>query len=170
MNYATGDIVVHPQHGVARVEGTVSRGKDQTYVELRIEDKSMTVMIPVEALDEVGIRRLPTREEVDAILQMLGEDADVSAVWAERNAETRERLRSTELLQASMVIRDLTRHRERSAKPLSANESGSLQACMDTVASQVALTLGISVEEATELILSKVEPMDVDEADDSVRS
>ena len=159
MAFSTGDTVVHPRHGVAKVKGTPTRkGADgpQSYLELLIEGKDMTIMVPVDSLDEVGIRRVATKAEAEAILAMLTEDTEVSAVWAERNAETSSRMQSTELEQAALVIRDLTLHARRAEKPLSAAENASLQSCIETVTTELALSLGLTTEETRQLVMEKV--------------
>lgn len=159
MAFSTGDTVVHPRHGVAKVTGTPTRkGADgpQDYLELLIEGKGMTIMVPVDSLDEVGIRRVATKAEANDILALLTEDSEVSAVWAERNAETSSRMQSTELEQAAMVIRDLTLHAERTGKPLSAAENSSLQACLETVSTELALSLGLSTDDTRALVMEKV--------------
>jgi CarD family transcriptional regulator len=153
--FSAGDTVVHPRHGVAKVQGTPTRSGED-YLELFFEAKDMTIMVPVDSMDEVGIRRVATRDEADAILQLLSQDTEVSSVWAERNAETSSRIQSTDLAQAAMVIRDLTLHAERLDKPLSAAENASLQACLQTVCSELALTLDLTPEQTRELVLAKV--------------
>lgn len=155
MAFSTGDTVVHPRHGVAKVTGTPTRG-DQSYLELLIEGKDMTIMVPVDSLDEVGIRRVTSKSEAEQILALLTEDTEVSAVWSERNAETSSRMQSTELEQAALVIRDLTLHSERTGKPLSTAENASLQSCLQTVTTELSLSLGMSVEETRALVLEKV--------------
>ena len=159
MSYATGDVVVHPRHGVATVQGTTTRGEGDSatsYLELFFELKSLTIMMPVDSLDEVGIRPPVTREEADAILSILGDPAEVPQAWAERNASTMSRVQSTELIQSAMVIRDLTRHGERSGKPLSASENGTLQTCLEAVSLELAVALEQPQEEIKQLILDKV--------------
>lgn len=159
MGYATGDVVVHPRHGVATVQGTTTRGEGDgatDYLELFFELKSLTIMLPVDSLDEVGIRPPATAEEAEVILNILGESADVPEAWAERNAKTLSRVQSTELVQSAMVIRDLTRHGERSGKPLSASENGTLQTCLEAVSLELAIALGQTQEETKRTILDKV--------------
>ena len=157
--FATGDTVVHPRHGVATVQSMTTRGSGdaaRSYVELFFELKSLTIMVPLDAVDEVGIRLPASREEADIILGILSEDAEVSAVWAERNGVTQSRVQSTELVQASMVIRDLTRHAQRSGKPLSPSENGMLETCLESVALELSLALDLSVDSTRELILDRV--------------
>jgi CarD family transcriptional regulator len=157
--FSTGDTVVHPRHGVAKVQGTPTRkGTDgtQDYLELAFEAKGMTIMVPVDSLDEIGIRQVASKEEADEILALLEEDTEVPQAWAERNASTVSRIQSTDLLQAALVIRDLTLHARRAEKPLSAAENASLQGCLETVCSELALTLDLTPEQTRELVLEKV--------------
>lgn len=159
MGYATGDTIVHPRHGVGTVQDTPTRGagKDSTsYLKLFFEEKSLTIMVPVASVDEVGLRRPSTKDEAEAILAILEEDSDVPEVWSERNASTVSRVQSTEIAQASMVIRDLTRHAQRIDKPLSAAENTTLDTCLDMVSLELSLALGLSQDETRALILEKV--------------
>ena len=155
MQFPTGATVVHPRHGVATVTGTQTR-HDTDYLELYVEAKSITIMVPVASLDEVGIRSVASKKDADAILALLEEQSDVPTAWAERNAESVSRVKSTELSQASLVIRDLTRHSQDSGKPLSAAENTMLQTCLDTVSHELSLALGLSQDDTRELILDRV--------------
>lgn len=159
MQYAAGDTVVHPRHGVGTVLEALTRGTGKTstnYLQLFFEEKTLTIMVPMDSVDEVGIRRPSTKTEAEAILDILEESSDVPEVWAERNATTVARVQSTEIAQASMVIRDLTRHSQRIGKPLSAAERGTLQRCLDTVSLELSLSLGLSQDQTRALILDKV--------------
>jgi CarD family transcriptional regulator len=152
-------MVVHPRHGVGTVRGTKTRtGRDgpADYVELFFAAKDLTIMVPVASLDEVGIRDLSTNAEAAAILAILEEPSEVSTAWSERSAATTARMKSSELAQATMVIRDLTRHAARLTKPLSAAESNALQQCLDMVSLELSLVLGLSQSDTRELILNKV--------------
>jgi RNA polymerase-interacting CarD/CdnL/TRCF family regulator len=101
----------------------------------------------------VGIRALPTRREAAAILRVLARPSEVPADWSERTTMTTSRLETGGLEQASMVIRDLTRHATRSGKRLSSAENGVLQGCLNSVSSELALVLEMSQDDARALIL-----------------
>jgi CarD family transcriptional regulator len=156
--YTSGDTVVHPRHGVATVQGIATRGvgKGRTsFLELAFASTSLKILVPVDSVDEVGIRKLLTKREAETILSILAGPSDVSETWSERTASTTSRLRSTELAQASMVIRDLTRHARRSGKPLSTSENAILHTCLDSVSSELAVVLEMAQEDARTLILEK---------------
>jgi CarD family transcriptional regulator len=156
VTYAAGDTVVHPRHGIATVAGIVTRDVGEsstTYLDLMFATSSLTVSVPMDAVEGVGIRDLPTKQEVSAILDVLAEPSEVPDTWAERTASTTERVRSTELTQASMVIRDLTRHAQRTGKRLTSSEHDVLKTCLHTVSAELSLVLEISQDEARTLIL-----------------
>ncbi|MBD0324021.1 MAG: hypothetical protein ICV72_11640 [Aldersonia sp.] len=159
MNYAEGDSIVHPRHGLGTVQGTTTRGSGKramTYLEVFFDAKALTIMVPLDSMDEVGVRPPSTKKEADEILSILEQDADVPEAWAERNASTQSRLKSTDITEASRVIRDLTRHSQRSGKPLSQAERAMLDTCMESVSLELSVALKMSQDETKELILSRV--------------
>ena len=170
MQFAEGDTVVHPHHGLAKVVGVSTRdigNGPADYVHLEFESNGMTSTIPVASLEEIGIRPPVTAEEANVLLTILDEASEVPTEWSERSAATVSRIRSAELGQALMVIRDLSRHAARIDKPLTAAEKASLEGCLDTVTVELSLALEMSREDTRELILSKVRlPADSVSADD----
>lgn len=156
VTFTAGDTVVHPRHGVANVVAIATRGTGKArrkFLELGFADGSLRILVPVDAVDEVWFRRLPTKREAEEILTVLAGESEVPEAWAERTALTASRMKSTELVQASMVVRDLTRHAQRPGKPLSGFENASLQKCLRSVASELSRALEISEDEAEALIL-----------------
>jgi CarD family transcriptional regulator len=157
-----GDTVVHPRHGIATVQGIATRdmGEEQSeFLELTCAAKSLRILVPMDSLGDVGIRLLPTKQEAATILATLGLPSDVPEGWSERAAETKTRLQTAELVQASMVIRDLCRHEIRSGKRLSASENAVLQSCLDSVSSELALVLGLPQDEARAMILERAQAL-----------
>jgi CarD family transcriptional regulator len=158
MTYTTGDTVVHPQHGTATVEGMVRKdvGKGpEDYLELYVETSSLKIMVPADAVQSVGIRDLSTKGEAEVILALLEEPSDVPEGWSERIVSTMARVKSHDLDQVSMVVRDLSRHQERSNKPLTATEKDLLKGCLDIAARELSLALDMSEEDTKTLIVEK---------------
>lgn len=156
MNYSAGDTVVHPQHGTATVEGIVTKDLGdgpEDYLELYVESGSMKVMVPAAAVAEVGIRSLSTRDEAQRILALLEEPSEVPEAWADRNASTAARVKSRELDQVAMVVRDLSRHQEMAAKPLTVGERAILSSCLDILSKELGLALELSQDDTKALIV-----------------
>ena len=157
MSYKTGDTLVHPQHGVGKVDGPpVVASNGQSYLSLFFEPSSLKIMIPVDSLEEVGIRPVASADHAQHILETLAEASDVPAEWSERNASTVARVKSTDLDQAALVIRDLTRHQLRTSKPLSAAEKGVLDRCIEMVAQELSIVLAKTPDEVRALIDEKI--------------
>lgn len=158
MTYTKGDTVVHPQHGTATVVGMVTRdvGRGaEDYLQLYVETRSLKIMVPADAVRAVGIRELSTKEEADEILAILEEPSEVPEGWSERNLSTIARMKSHDLGQACMVVRDLSRHQRRVGKPLTLREKDVLEGCLDTVARELSLVLNMSEEGTKDLIMEK---------------
>jgi CarD family transcriptional regulator len=158
MAYMPGDTVVHPQHGTATVEGFVVKdlGKGPVdYLQLYVEGSSLKIMVPTDAVEAAGIRNLSTRMEAEGILAILAEPSEVPEGWAERNASTVARLKSHDLAQVSMVVRDLSRHERRRGKPLTMGERNLLEGCLDMVARELSLAQRLSENDARALIVEK---------------
>ncbi len=91
MGFSKGDTVVHPRHGVGEVQGTPTRGtgaRKTEYVELFFAPKDLTIMVPLESADEIGIRPVTSEDAAHVILAILEEPSDVPTAWTERNATT----------------------------------------------------------------------------------
>ena len=113
MSYSEGDIVVYPRHGCCRVIGTENRD-DTIYMELRtISELSndLTIMVPMEDLDRIGVRKVIPPEEADRILELLktekGEERKMN--WSKRFKANQEKIYSGDLAKVAEVIRDLSR-------------------------------------------------------------
>ncbi|MBO6098364.1 MAG: CarD family transcriptional regulator [Aeriscardovia sp.] len=113
MSYSEGDIVVYPRHGCCRVIGTENRD-DTIYMELRtISELSndLTIMVPIEDLDRIGVREVISPEEADRILELLktekGEERKMN--WSKRFKANQEKIYSGDLAKVAEVIRDLSR-------------------------------------------------------------
>jgi CarD family transcriptional regulator len=155
MDYELGDTVVHPQHGAAVVEAIRTRDLGQgptEYLELHVEASSMRIMVPASSADEVGLRPLASKEDAEAILAMLAESSEVPLEWKDRNTFTTARMKSRELVQVAMVVRDLMQHEQRLGKPLTLGERTSLNNALGLLASELSLSLGMSVEDTMALL------------------
>lgn len=146
MGYAQGDVVVHPQHGTAVVKGVVTKdlGQGSTeYLELYVDVASLRISVPAASVGQVGLRSLSSKKDAEAILELLGHDSDVPIAWADRNASTVARMKSRQLDQVAMVVRDLTRHQQRIDKPLNAGEHAALTTCLNWLTRELALSLDL---------------------------
>ena len=74
--FRKGDMVVHPRHGAAVVEDLVELekfGEQRVYVKLRLP-KGLTLMVPVESTEQIGLRGVVSRDELDEVFDLLRGD------------------------------------------------------------------------------------------------
>ena len=111
MSYAVGDTVVCPHHGAAIVEKTEERelsGETTEYLVLRMTHGDLTLMVPAESCEDVGIRDIVTTRQVDEVLEVLRTpEGDAPANWSRRFKANMEKLRSGDIFQVAEVVRNL---------------------------------------------------------------
>src|SRR3954451_14142331 len=75
--FRKGDTVVHPEHGAAVIEELRDReflGEKRKYLVLRVAYGDLTLMVPVDSTEEVGLRQVVSKNEVKKVLKVLTED------------------------------------------------------------------------------------------------
>ncbi len=110
--FKKGEKVVYPAHGVAVIEGIQTRaisGTERKYYLLRILDTQMTIMVPTDNVDAVGLRRVIGKDTVQKIYRILRERkvrVD-SQTWNRRYREYTEKIKTGSPLEIAKVLRDL---------------------------------------------------------------
>jgi len=153
--FKKGDTVVHPEHGAAVIEDLSVReflqGDKRTYLKLKIVHGDLTVNVPVDSADEVGLRNVASKNEVKKVMKVLKEDESVMASnWSRRFKNNIEKLRSGDILQVAEVVRNLSiRDRD---KGLSAGEKRMVVKARQMLISELIFANGVSEEKATETV------------------
>ena len=122
--FQKGDTVVHPEHGAAVIQELREKeflGEKRTYLVLRVAYGDLTLMIPVDSTEQVGLRSVVSKAQVKKVLKVLTEDeSSMAANWSRRFKNNMEKLHSGDPYQVAEVLRNLAiRERE---KGLSAGE------------------------------------------------
>jgi CarD family transcriptional regulator len=147
--YTKGDKVVHPRHGAAVIECLIdleTSGERLTYFKLRLP-RGLTVMIPVNSADEVGIRGVLGSEGLDALFDLLRqEEGPTPSTWTQRHKLNLAKVHSGDLYQGAEVIRDLSHLRRRAH--LSTSEQRMLAHARENLISELAFTLDVTLEDA----------------------
>ena len=114
--FLVNDRVVYPGYGVATISKLVKRqiaGKQTSFYELKFFDKDMSVLIPEDRIEAVGIRRLSTNAELNSMFKVLTTPVKVLKHevgvnnWNRRNKKYQLDLRSGDLFKLSSIYRDL---------------------------------------------------------------
>lgn len=152
--FRKGDTVVHPEHGAAVIEELKDReflGEKKKYLVLRVVYGDLTLSIPVESAEEVGLRQVVSKNEVKKILKVLAEDeTTMAANWSRRYKNNLEKLHSGDPYEVAEVLRNLAiRERE---KGLSAGEKRMIQKARQILISEVSYATGKTEEDAETMI------------------
>jgi CarD family transcriptional regulator len=107
-----GDKAVYPSHGVGVIEAIESKaisGREQLFFILRIFDNGMTIMIPIENVDVVGLRGIIPSMEIPRVFQILKErriSLDTQT-WNRRYREYMDKINTGSIFSIAEVLRDL---------------------------------------------------------------
>jgi CarD family transcriptional regulator len=110
--FKIGDRAVYPAHGVGVIEDIKCRvisGTKRTFYVLRIVDKDMTIMIPTDNAQMVGLRGIIDKKEVPKVFRILAEkNVGVDCqTWNRRYREYMEKIKSGSVYEVAEVLRDL---------------------------------------------------------------
>jgi CarD family transcriptional regulator len=155
--FRKGDKVVYPHHGAAVIEDLVERdmfGARKTYFKLRLAHGDLTLMVPVDNTEEVGLREVVSKREVKKVFDVLREDEQRQPTnWSRRYKTNLAKLSSGDIYQVAEVVRNLSvREKE---KGLSAGEKHMLAKARQILVSELTFAFD-STEEKAEAMLDKV--------------
>ncbi len=110
--FAEGDMAVYPAHGVGliqTIEMQTVGGIDQAFYVMKILNNDMTIMIPTATSDNVGLRAIISKDEVNDVLDILKErDITISAqTWNRRYRDYMEKIKTGSIFEVAVVLRDL---------------------------------------------------------------
>ena len=154
--FRKGDKVVHPRHGAAVVEDLVELerfGKQRIYVKLRLPH-GLTLMVPVESTEQVGLRGVVSRDELEEVFDLLrGDEGEMPILWGKRYRANLAKIMSGDIYHVAEVVRNLSL-RER-GKGLSSAEQRMLAKAREILISELTFVVG-STEENAEAMLDEV--------------
>ncbi|HJK90690.1 MAG TPA: CarD family transcriptional regulator [Polyangiaceae bacterium LLY-WYZ-15_(1-7)] len=116
MKFEIGDNAVHPAHGVGEVTSIEEKkiaGSAKHFYILKIAETGVTVMVPTDGADRLGLRGVISKREAKKVLDELKKDevAVTSQPWNRRFREYTEMLKSGSPIEVAKVLRDLSRLR-----------------------------------------------------------
>jgi CarD family transcriptional regulator len=145
-----GDKVVHPQHGAATIKKKVRQefaGVKRDYYVLDIATESLTVMVPVERIDEL-VRSVISRTAAKNVLASLrNQPEEAGANWSRWYKVLTEKMYSGDIMQVAEVVRDLTHAQQH--KGISPALKRMLSKARLTLTSELSFSLAVDDEEAT---------------------
>jgi CarD family transcriptional regulator len=127
---------------VERTEIRTEGGADTEYLVLRVTIGDLTVRVPVDKAEAVGVRPPVGRDEVDDILAVLARrDARTATNWSRRFKNHLEKLKSGDVYQVAEVVRNLSLRSQDSG--LSSGEKAMLLNARRILTSELRLSLDV---------------------------
>ena len=148
--FKIGDEVIYPQHGAAVVQRRETKevfGQRREYLVLRMAQGNLTVMVPADNTDDVGLREVINEEEIEEVFDVLRKkETRVPTNWSRRFKNHSEKLRSGDIYQLAEVVRNLSiRNRD---KGLSHGEKRMLIRSRQLLVSELIFALKVDEETA----------------------
>ena len=157
MTFKVGDTVVYPHHGAALIEAVEKRtvkGEERLYLVLKVAQGDLTVRVPADNVDMVGVRDVVGQEGLDRVFDVLRMPyTEEPTNWSRRYKANLEKLASCDVIKVADVVRDLWRREQ--DRGLSAGEKRMLAKARQILVSELALAEKTN-EDKAEAILDEV--------------
>lgn len=137
-----GDKVVYPMHGAGVIETVEQKeilGEIKSYYVLKMPVGEMKLMIPVDNVNNIGLRNVIDEEVVESVYDILRQNAVLNdSNWNKRFRDNMIKMKTGDIFEVAQVVRDLTyRDRERG---LSTGEKKMLVSAKQMLISEIALS------------------------------
>jgi CarD family transcriptional regulator len=157
MSFNVGETVVYPHHGAALIESIETRtirGEDKLYLVLKVAQGDLTVRVPADNVDLVGVRDVVGAEGLERVFDVLRAPyTEEPTNWSRRYKANLEKLASGDVIKVAEVVRDLWRRDK--DRGLSAGEKRMLAKARQILVSELALAEHTN-EDKAETILDEV--------------
>jgi CarD family transcriptional regulator len=112
VTFQVGDKVIYPNHGLGVVQGIEIKtilGTTCGFYHLRMVANETTVLVPVDNVDGVGLRRAINDEEIERLFSLLGDGKiDNHQNWKGRFKDNSDKMRSGSIYEVADVLKSLT--------------------------------------------------------------
>ncbi|MCB9528773.1 MAG: CarD family transcriptional regulator [Myxococcales bacterium] len=148
--FNVGDKAVYPVQGVTEILGIETlqiAGVTSKFYVLRRLDSEDTIRVPIKNVDQVGLRNLVDKAEIEEVLTVLRADAIAieEPNWNRRYRRYVEKIQSGSLRDVAVVLRDL--HLTRVDKQLSYGERRVYEMAMQLLVQELAVAQDLEMDE-----------------------
>ncbi|NVJ06038.1 transcriptional regulator [Myxococcus sp. AM001] len=158
LQLAVGDRVVYPNQGVCRVSAIDVKevaGQKLTFVTMRREEDGAVVMVPEGKVLSIGVRKVASAEDVEAIFSFLRSDSDKADLdWKQRARTNLDRMTQGGIMGLAEVVKGLQVLSE--LRPLPTKERELYDNARHLLVTEVAAALGtaeVNAEDAIDIVL-----------------
>jgi CarD family transcriptional regulator len=152
--YKVGEKVVYPHHGAGTIVSRDSRqvgDQDREYLTIKILHNDMTVTIPLDSADRVGLRKVIQEETVDQVIEVLqGDGTKMPKNWNRRFKHNRDKMKTGDIFEMAEVVRNLAQRDQE--KGLSTGEKQMFSKAKRILASELMYAKNMDEDEAREFL------------------
>jgi len=150
LEFSPNDYVVYPAHGVGQIVSVEKQEIAGMMLELFVisfEKDKMTLRVPTNKVEDVGMRSLSSPDLVSKAMTTLKGKARVKrAMWSRRAQEYEQKINSGDLIAIAEVVRDL--HRTDDQREQSYSERQLYEAALERLTREVAAVSGSDEDDA----------------------
>jgi CarD family transcriptional regulator len=154
MTFTVGETVVYPHHGAALIEAIETRvikGEERQYLVLKVAQGDLTVRVPADNAEYVGVREVVGEEGLERVFEVLrAPHTEEPTNWSRRYKANLEKLASGDVNKVAEVVRDLWRRDKE--RGLSAGEKRMLSKAREILVGELALAEGTDKDKAGVLL------------------
>ena len=112
MEFEIGDKAVYPAHGVGLIQDIETmefEGEELTFYLLKILDNAMSIKVPVQNAEAIGMRSIIPAAEVEGVYEILRdrETPPDNQTWNRRYREYMNKIKTGDPIEVAKVLRDL---------------------------------------------------------------
>ncbi|MGO1227284.1 MAG: CarD family transcriptional regulator, partial [Brachybacterium sp.] len=139
---------------IEEVKTRTIKGEDRTYLKLKVAQGDLTIEVPADNVDLVGVRDVVDKEGLEEVFEVLRQPyTEEPTNWSRRYKANVEKLASGDVKKVAEVVRDLWRRDQ--DRGLSAGEKRMLSKARQILVSELALAEKTD-EASAESILDEV--------------
>ncbi len=144
--YEIGEKVVYPMHGVgviSKIEEREVLGETHKYYILKLSMTDMTVMIPIDKSESLGLRTVISGNDIDNVMEVLKEQCDEEDDdnWKTRYAANQNKIKSGSITELAEVVRNL--YKRSLKKELSTSEKKLFDNALQLMIDEISLSKNI---------------------------
>ncbi len=153
--------IVYPSQGTGRIveiKEKLFNGEKTMYYVIYLEVSDMTIMVPIDRCEELGIRAIVSAAEVHKALDVIGESFEpITSDWKLRYQLNMDLLKKGSVQDIAMIVRSLY-HRSK-VKELPILERKLYDSAKKLLEDEIASALELSPKEVEQLLHEKLEPL-----------
>lgn len=143
--FKSGSKVVYPVYGVANIESVEKKeiaGKKTNFYILKTLKNDITVMVPVEKTESVGMRKIISKKRVAKVFELLKQKTKPFSrgkkqAWNKRHKEYSEKIKNGDIFEVAEVFRDIFKISRK--KDLSFGEKQIMESAFSLVSTEIAV-------------------------------